>query len=74
LIIASSLIITSLIFDLDGTLIDTDKANFLSYQEAIKNVKNIDLKSIYQDSKRFTREKLKLIIPNLTVQEFKKNS
>jgi len=63
---------TYLIFDLDGTLIDTDEANFLSYQEAIKNIKNIDLKSIYNSSERFTREKLNLVIPNLTVQEFKK--
>lgn len=63
---------TYLLFDLDGTIIDTDKANFLSYQEAIKNVKNIDLKSIYNDNKRFTREKLNLIIPNLTIQEFEK--
>ena len=61
-----------LIFDLDGTLIDTDEANFLSYQEAVKNVKNIDLKSLYNDDVRFTRDKLKLIIPNLTVQEFEK--
>jgi len=38
---------TYLIFDLDGTLIDTDEANFLSYQEAVKNIKNIDLKLIY---------------------------
>lgn len=63
---------TYLIFDLDGTLIDTDEANFLSYQEAIKNIKNIDLKSIYNSSERFTREKLNLMIPNLTAQEFKK--
>lgn len=60
---------TYLIFDLDGTLIDTDETNFLSYQEAIKNVKNIDLKSIYKNNERFTREKLNLVIPNLTIQE-----
>jgi len=58
-----------LIFDLDGTLINTDEANFLSYQEAIKNVKNIDLKLIYNDNERFTREKLNSIISNLTIQE-----
>jgi len=63
---------TYLLFDLDGTLIDTDKANFLSYQEAVKNVKNIDLKLIYNSYERFTREKLNLMIPNLTVQEYKK--
>jgi len=31
---------TYLIFDLDGTIIDTDEANFLSYQEAVKKLKN----------------------------------
>ena len=61
---------TYLIFDLDGTLIDTDKANFLSYQEAIKKIKNIDLSSIYNNKERFTRNKLKLIMPHLTIQEF----
>jgi len=61
-----------LIFDLDGTLINTDKANFLSYQEAIKNVKNIDLNLIYDDKERFTRDKLNTIIPHLTVQKFEK--
>lgn len=63
---------TYLIFDLDGTLIDTDEANFLSYQEAIKKVKNIDLKSLYKNNERFTREKLNLIVPNLAVEEFEK--
>ena len=61
-----------LIFDLDGTLINTNKANFLSYQEAIKNVKNIDLNLIYDNKERFTRDKLKSFIPHLTVQEFEK--
>ena len=63
---------TYLIFDLDGTLINTDEANFLSYQEAIKNVKSIDLNSIYDNKERFTRDKLKSFVPYLTVQEFEK--
>ena len=62
---------TYLIFDLDGTLVSTNEANFLSYQEAIKNVKNIDLNLIYDKKERFTRDKLNIIIPDLTVQEFK---
>ncbi len=31
-----------LIFDLDGTLIDTDYANFLSYKAAIKKLFSLD--------------------------------
>ena len=61
-----------LIFDLDGTIIDTDEANFLSYQEAVKKVKNINLKSLYKNDERFTREKLNLIIPSLTIKEYEK--
>ncbi len=60
-----------LIFDLDGTIIDTDEANFLSYKEAIYKVKRIDLNLLYCKNERFTREKLKLLIPNLTNEEFK---
>lgn len=59
-----------LIFDLDGTLIDTDEANFLAYQEAIQQVKNLNLMSLYQSTERFTREKLESIIPDLKIQEY----
>ncbi len=60
-----------LIFDLDGTIIDTNEANFLSYKETIDKVKNLDLNLLYYENKRFTREKLELVIPNLTTKEFK---
>ena len=45
-----------LIFDLDGTLVETDKANFLSYKYAIKKVLNIDIK--FDKNNRFTRQEL----------------
>jgi len=61
-----------LFFDLDGTLIYTDKANFLSYQEAIKIVKNIDIKLLYKSKLRFTRKILYEIIPFLKKEEYKK--
>jgi FMN phosphatase YigB (HAD superfamily) len=61
-----------LIFDLDGTLIDTNSANFLAYKEAVLKVKGLDLDLLYLDTERFTREKLKKIIPNITNMEFKK--
>jgi len=60
-----------LFFDLDGTLIDTDEANFLSYREAVQKVKNIDLKLLYQSNYRFTQENLYQLIPLLTLQEYK---
>ncbi len=59
-----------LFFDLDGTLIDTDEANFLSYQEAIQKIKNLDLKLLYQNNDRFTQENLYPLIPSLTLQEY----
>jgi len=63
---------TVLIFDLDGTLIDTDSANFLGYKEAVLKIKGLDLDLLYSDAERFTREKLKKIIPNITKLEYKK--
>lgn len=59
-----------LIFDLDGTIIDTDEANFLAYQEAIKKVKSFTL--LNKDTERFTQEKLKSSIPYLKTQEYNK--
>jgi len=52
---------------LDGTIIDTDKANFISYKYAIKQIKNIDIKE-YQN-KRFTRVDLYKF--NFTQKEIK---
>jgi len=61
-----------IIVDLDGTLIDTDKANFLAYRDAIKKVKNVNLELLYNNNERFTREKLLTIIPNLEGDEYSK--
>ncbi len=63
---------TILIVDLDGTLVYTDVANFLSYSEAIKKVTGIDLNLYFQKNERFTREKLNSIIPNLKNEEQEK--
>ena len=38
-----------LIFDLDGTIVNTDKANFLAYKEAVREIKNIDLSSVHDN-------------------------
>ncbi|QAR32264.1 hypothetical protein EP073_02280 [Geovibrio thiophilus] len=59
-----------LFFDLDGTLVDTDYANFLSYSEAIKQVLGINVD--YNPNVRFTREIVKKIIPNITDKTYEK--
>lgn len=58
-----------IIFDLDGTIIETDKANFLSYKCAIKQVKNIDIDIKEYQNKRFTRVDLYKF--NFTQKEIK---
>lgn len=57
---------TALIFDLDGTLVDTDDANFLAYKEAILKIKGLKLDLLYLGKQRFTRQELKKVIPNIT--------
>ena len=59
-----------LFFDLDGTLIDTDFANFLSYQKAILTITKSDHKLVYDAQNRFNRSNLKSVIPNLTEAEY----
>lgn len=53
-----------LFFDLDGTLVDTDYANFLSYKDAVKNILNMDLD--YNSNVRFTKQSLKAILSGIT--------
>ena len=60
-----------LVFDLDGVIVNSDKANFLAYREAICAVKNIDLYSIHSKKERFTKDSL-LKLKNLTILEYNK--
>ena len=60
-----------LVFDLDGVIVNSDKANFLAYREAICVVKNIDLYSMHSKNERFTKESL-LKLKNLTRLEYNK--
>lgn len=55
-----------LFFDLDGTLVDTDFANNLSYEKAIKSVINSNSIIGFDLSERFNRTLLKKTIPNLS--------
>ncbi|MBF4516344.1 HAD family hydrolase [Flavobacterium sp. ANB] len=61
-----------LFFDMDGTLIDTNFANFLSYKKAIESVTKIDSTLIYNTDKRFNRSDLKNSVPNLSETEYQK--
>lgn len=61
---------TVLLFDMDGTLVDTDFANFLSYQKAIHSVTQTNNEILYNPNERFNRATLKKIVPNLTAEEF----
>lgn len=58
-----------LLFDLDGTLLNTDTANFLAYKEAIKIVKDKEIQEKIVAS-RFTRGNLWEVIPDLTKEEY----
>ena len=63
---------TVLLFDMDGTLVDTDFANFLSYKKAIKLVIGLDKEIQYNPKERFNRTTLKTVVPNLTETEYEK--
>ncbi len=59
-----------LIFDLDGTLVDTDRANLLSYKDAIQQIMKIDINLSLYSNQRFTREILKNIVPRLSNMKY----
>lgn len=57
-------------FDMDGTLIDTDFANFLAYQKAIYSIVKLTYNTKFDSHKRLNRSCLKEFLPNLTEQEY----
>ncbi|WP_293925622.1 HAD hydrolase-like protein [Sphingobacterium sp. UBA6320] len=57
---------TILFFDMDGTLIDTDFANFCSYNKAVKSVLGSDYNLTFDPNKRLDRTGLKYLIANLS--------
>lgn len=61
---------TVLFFDMDGTLIDTNFANFLSYEKAIHSITKSTYYLKYNPDKRFNRNSLKTAIPNLSEAEY----
>lgn len=63
---------TVLFFDMDGTLVDTNRANFLSYKKAIDFVTKLNNDLTYNPDNRFNRSNLKNAVPNLTENAYEK--
>lgn len=61
-----------LFFDMDGTLVDTDFANFLSYKKAIQSFIQSETEIEFNSNERFNRSLLKTTVPNLTEAEYEK--
>lgn len=61
---------TVLFFDMDGTLVDTNLANHLSYQKAIRSVVSLIYDLPFDINKRFTRTTLRETLCNLTEREY----
>lgn len=59
-----------LFFDMDGTLVDTNLANFLSYRNAILDIMKSNYNLTYIPDKRFNRSALASTIPDLTTEEY----
>jgi beta-phosphoglucomutase-like phosphatase (HAD superfamily) len=59
-----------LFFDMDGTLVDTNFANFLAYSNAIKAMSMSVKDLIYDPNRRFNRSTLKSTFPYLSSIEY----
>ena len=61
-----------LFFDMDGTLVNTNVANFLSYKKAILSITKSEHGLTYSPNKRFNRSTLKSAVQNLTETEYER--
>jgi len=61
-----------LFFDMDGTLIETDLANFLAYKKAIQTITGIEITKNINSKIRFNRTYLKQLLPNLNESDYNK--
>ena len=63
-------------FDLDGTLIDTEEANYQAYKQAINNVCGIKITKLqYRQTHGMVYSKfLPILIPNISLEEIEKIS
>lgn len=55
-----------IVFDLDGTLVNSDHANFLAYKDAVMYVLSKSIEIDVTQGIRITREVLEKLIPNIT--------
>lgn len=60
----------TLFFDMDGTLINTNYSNFLSYKKAILSVTEKEFNLVYNPEKRFNRSTLHNIAYNLNKEDY----
>lgn len=61
-----------LFFDMDGTLVDTNFANFSAYEKAVNSVLQTDIKVVYNPKIRFNRSMLKANFAHLPDKELEK--
>lgn len=57
---------------MDGTLVDTNHANFLAYKKAVESVLQTNTNLVYNPEIRFNRSVLKASFPHLTDKELEK--
>lgn len=63
---------TAMLFDLDGTLVDTNLANFLSYSQAIREITGRQLDATFHENRRFNRADLNSVIPSFDELQIQK--
>ena len=61
-----------LFFDMDGTLVNTNLANFSAYKKAVDSVLQTDTKLVYNPKIRFNRSVLRSSFPHFTDKELEK--
>ena len=57
---------TVFLFDMDGTWVDTNLANFISYKEANQSIVNVDYQMPYVPNQKTNHKSLKKMLVNLT--------
>lgn len=63
---------TIIFCDMDGTLVDTNYANYLSYRQTIRKVTHGKVDIQFSPSRRFSRKELKEVMPHLSDVEHEK--
>lgn len=61
---------TVLFFDMDGTLVDTDYANYMAYKEAVETVTSLKFQILYREGVRIDRKLIKRMFSKLSHLEY----